>query len=81
MKFYTKDGWLTDYALSCGYCELREVGGHFDPDNSRVRLYKEHGVYIVFALIEGERVLNSYRMLADARRCYKTLNKRIAALS
>lgn len=43
MQFYTSKGWLTSYALTCGYIEKHTHNG------LQVTLWKEHGVYHVRA--------------------------------
>ena len=62
MKFKTKTGLLTDYALSCGYIETK----------NGVRLEKEHNVYHVKSHVDGFKWM-SYDKLTEARKMYKLL--------
>jgi len=64
VKFYTLKGYLTDYALSCGYVEKLK------DNNITLELYKEHCVYHVrkHNNITGERIFwKSFESLTEAR--------------
>ena len=66
IKFYTKNGKLTPYALSCGYIEKQEKNG------VNITLWKE-GCYHVrkHDHNKGIRIFwNSFDRLTDARKCY-----------
>ena len=45
-QFKTKRNKLTAYALACGYVE----------NNGQTQLWREHGIYHVRRIINGERV-------------------------
>lgn len=63
--FYTRAGWLTSYALACGYIERTPEG---------VELYAEHGVYHVRAPGTGPtRIRESFRLLGEARARFRAL--------
>lgn len=66
--FYTKDGWLTSYALACGYVEQKDYGP------VRITLFFEHGCYHVRAYDHDQKVRlfwETFRTLTEARRYYK----------
>ena len=66
--FYDHEGWLSHYALDCGYIEQIDFWGD-DPNNYLcVKLYKD-GCYHVRYWDENldKRVWNSFDSLADAR--------------
>lgn len=70
-KFYTKKGWLTNYALSCGYIEKVEKG------TVRTTLWMEHGTIHVrqFDDTKGEKHVCwfSYSSVTAARESFKVL--------
>lgn len=45
-KFYTKKGWLTAYALACGYIEINR-GGNIEKVRFKLTLILDGGVYHV----------------------------------
>ena len=66
-KFYTRDGWLSDYSLDCGYLE------HVYHNNQWLLLWKD-GCYHVrwFDFAENKRVLwETFDSLTEARAFYK----------
>lgn len=70
-RFYTKDGWLTPYALACGYVEQKYYG------QIRISLYQDSpgsGLYHVRAY-DYERHAQCFwevfETLTDARRHYR----------
>lgn len=67
-KLRTKAGWLTPYALACGYIEVN-VGWN---DKRIATMYHEHGVYHVKAFDTNELrdYWKSFDNLADARKAY-----------
>lgn len=72
MKFYTKAGRLTPYALSCGEIELHEHNG------IRTTLWASHGAYHVRQHDFNERgriTWESFRTLTAARKRYDELVK------
>jgi hypothetical protein len=72
MKFFTKNGWLTRYALACGYVHLTEKD-----DATRVRMWcanSETGQYDVHVTKNGERLSwDCFGSLSAAREAYKKL--------
>lgn len=70
-KFYTKDKWLTDYALSCGYLEVNE--GYNGDSLYRLSLEKEASVYHVklFNSDNGRIFWDSFEKLPEARKRFK----------
>jgi hypothetical protein len=73
-KFFTKEGWLTKYALSCGYCERVTFGQR---GVIRLVLAEKDGVYFVIAT---GCVPKAFRHWTDARRYFvaevRNLHKR-----
>lgn len=67
-KFYTKEGWLTRYALACGYVHLTDLRG------ARVRMWcanAETPQYDVLVWKDGARShWESFDTLHDARLFY-----------
>ena len=66
--FYTKDGWLTPYALACGYVEQKYYGP------VRITLFFEHGCYHVRAYDHDQKVMlfwKTFSTVTEARRYYK----------
>jgi hypothetical protein len=75
-KFFNKGGWLSPYALGCGYVErvsarnIKEI---------EVELYKEHGTYHVrvhdrrndASVNRARQVWLSFRTLTEARKQFK----------
>ena len=67
-KFKTKQGYLTTYALNCGYIEQAETS------NKRVTLWADCGLYHVrnHDFNEHKRLFwNIYKTLNTARKAYK----------
>jgi hypothetical protein len=67
-KFVNKTGWLTQYALACGYIETNEGW-----NNKRIAcLWKEHGVFHVKAYDENEQqnYWYAFRLYGDAKKAY-----------
>ena len=67
-KFKTKSGWLTPYALACGYIEEKEA------NNIRTQLWYEGNCLHVrqYDFNNHERVFwDSFARLADARKRYQ----------
>ncbi len=67
-RFYTKDGWLTPYALACGYMEEKYYG------SVQVTLLYRHSVYHVRAYDHEKKVRRfweTFRTLTEARRYYR----------
>jgi hypothetical protein len=64
-RFYTAAGWLTVYALACGYVQTR------GPNGWGARITMEHGVFHVTHHAKGQphRVIfrKSYPRIKDAR--------------
>ena len=66
--FYTKDGWLTSYALACGYVEEKDYGP------VRLTLFRDGGCYHVRAYDHDQKIRlfrEGFRTLTEARRHYK----------
>lgn len=73
-RFYTKDGWLTPYALACGYIEQKDYGP------IRITLFQDGGCYHVQAYDHDQKIRHfweSFRTLMEARRLLQTLKARI----
>lgn len=68
--FFTEDGWLTRYALACGYQEFVEVGF------GRVRLYSEHGAYHVRSSATNEWL--TFDDLTPAREAFSGILERLS---
>ena len=67
-RFYTKDGWLTPYALACGYVEQKDYG------LIRITLFQDGGCYHVRAYDHDQKIRRFwevFRTLTAARRYYK----------
>lgn len=66
-KFHTKAGWLTPYALDCGYKEVNQGWN----DKCIATLY-QNGLYHVKAFDTSEvcDYWESFHKLADARKAY-----------
>jgi hypothetical protein len=72
MEFYTKNGYLTSYGLSCGYIEK------YIKDDKQITLWKEHGVYHVRAhdFNTGLRIAwHTTYSLTEARKLYHKIKK------
>lgn len=67
-KFYTRAGWLTPYALACGYIERVEIDAF-----TSVQLWAEHGVYHVRAVYGPGRTWETFPTLGEARRAFCAL--------
>lgn len=68
--FFTPDGWLTRYALACGYQEYVEV------EFGRVRLYSEHGAYHVRSSATNE--WETFDDLVEARQAFAAILERLS---
>lgn len=67
-RFYTKEGWLTPYALACGYIEQKDYGP------VRISLFRDGYAYYVKAYDHEQKIwcfLEAFRTLTEARRHYK----------
>lgn len=74
--FYTKDGWLTPYALACGYVEEKDYGP------IRLTLFRNEGCYHVRAYDHMQKIRlfrEGFRTLTEARRHYKYVAALLAA--
>lgn len=73
--YYTKQGRLTDYALSCGYIEKKEIG------SVNVTLWKEYGTYHIRAHDQekGRIFWDSTNRLLTARMIYDNAEARCLA--
>lgn len=69
-RFRTKAGWLTPYALACGYVELAEAS-----NRERVSLWMENGaLHVRHNAADASRVLWEYpETLTDARRLFRSI--------
>jgi hypothetical protein len=77
-KLRTMQGDLTDYGLSCGYCNShRSIGG-----NLVLCFYKERNTYHVRFInyMENENIWFSYDKLTLARSSYKNYLKKFESL-
>jgi len=75
-RFYTKDEWLTPYALACGYMEEKYYG------SVRVTLLHRDSVYHVRAYDHEKKVRRfweTFRTLTEARRYYRFAEALLAA--
>lgn len=63
---HTAAGRVSAYGFACGLQETHS-GRHSD----RVRLYAEHGVYVVQGMDDGVSFRHVFDTLADARRNYR----------
>lgn len=72
-SFYNKNGLLTNYGLSCGYIERKEI------NNKWIELYKEHNCFHVRSGNLNNRydIWNTFDNLTGARKEYKTLLSKI----
>lgn len=73
-KFYTKQNWLTPYALACGYIEISDV------NNIRTTLYRDGGCQITHVrqhdFNNNQRVhWETFETLTEARKFYRKLTK------
>ena len=71
-RFYTKAGWLTRYALSCGYVQIRGT----DESGARLEQISSNGTLRVAGdgrWIRGE-VTSYHTSLAAARRAFATMD-------
>lgn len=70
-KFFTKKGWLTPYALACGYIHKSEL-----PSGTTVRLERIVDFYRVEAWLPGYGWKPFYsldtRNVSEARNSYRT---------
>lgn len=69
-RFRTKAGWLTPYALACGYAELAEAS-----NGERVSLWMEHGaLHVRHNAADGSRLLwERVETLTYARRLFRSI--------
>lgn len=69
-RFRTKAGWLTPYALACGYVELVEAH-----NGERVSLWMEHGaLHVRHNAADGSRILwECPETLTDARKLFRSI--------
>lgn len=73
-RFYTKTGWLSPYALACGYIECQRVihtlpgGGHEDV---RVTLERDSACIHIKASGRYTRIWESFDTLTEARKFFK----------
>ena len=68
LKFYTANGFLTRYALACGYVEKTET------DLGRITLGMESpgsGVFHIKGFINGEHLWDVAESLTEARAIYR----------
>lgn len=75
-RFYTSTGWLTPFALSCGYIEEKSYG------STRIRLFRRDGAYHVTAYDHENKVRRfweSFHRLTDARRHYRNAEALLVA--
>jgi len=75
-KFYTSSGWLSEYALSCGYVE------RYDNGEEWLTLWKE-GCYHVrhHDFISDKRICwESFDTLNEARKFFRTQSKELRQL-
>lgn len=85
-RFYTKGGWLTPYALSCGYVQIRGNAHASNGSGARLELLPYGGGYVVKGdgrWIRGEAT-TVHATLEPARRAFASLDheaieERIAA--
>ena len=74
-KFFTKAGWLNDYALSCGYIEKIDNGNGYE-----LELWKTNNTYFVRLWNGVTGTDDSYfstSSLTEARENFKTLRRNI----
>lgn len=69
-KFYTKNGWLSPYAMACGYIECMEIA-----DNIRLTLERDSACYHVKASGRHIRIWESFDTLTQARQYFTKLRK------
>jgi len=75
-KFFTKAGWLNDYALCCWYMEEIEFTNGYD-----LALYKLNDVYIVSLYNNHTKISDSYCVastLSEARHNFITLRRNVS---
>ncbi|MDE3023046.1 MAG: hypothetical protein KGI54_14555 [Pseudomonadota bacterium] len=68
-KFYLKSGWLTPYALACGYVEVRDL-----PNNVEVWLFHDGACFHVQGRSDthGRFIWESFNSLPAARQFFAT---------
>ena len=76
MVFKTKQGYLTDYGLSCGYFEVTSLNSA-----QRVEMLKTYGCYHVRTIgLEQGTQWDSFDKLSEARSHYISKVKKIKDL-
>jgi hypothetical protein len=80
-KFYTKAGWLSPYALACGYIENMQIIAMVDTvqgpevQDVRVTLEADSACYHVKATSADYRLWDSFTSLPEARKAFKQIIK------
>jgi len=75
-RFYTKSGWLTPYALSCGYVQIRGNAHTSGDSGARLELHPYGGGYVVTGdgrWIRGEST-TVHVTLESARRAFASMD-------
>jgi hypothetical protein len=72
-KFVTTDGWLTAYALACGYVECAEK----DQVRCELMLYKRTTTYFISTRICTNIFTHTTKSLTQARKLYSAELKKL----
>ena len=74
-KFVTSNGWLTEYALACGYLEVSK--GYGTGCRIRARMEKDSACYHVrvFTKEFGQGQWDTYETLSEARNAFRQVLK------
>lgn len=72
-KFYTKKGWLTEFALGCGYLE------RIDHHENWITLWKEGCYHVRWHDFKNEKRIcwEGFDNLKEARKFFKKLAKKL----
>lgn len=70
-KFKTKNGWLTVYALACGYVE------EFDNGKARLTIELNGGFQVKWYpyVQQGKMAWERFDTIVEARKCFKQYKK------
>lgn len=71
--FFTKTGWLTPYAMACGYQHRTDIGQPYQMDLTFECVNPEIGLYDINGWIKGERVWATIEGIANGRALYRKL--------
>jgi hypothetical protein len=82
-KFYTKQGWLTPYAIACGYIEIANTSTQGSTHGTTIRLWHEGGPAIhvrVHDHDKNERIAwETFETLTEARKYFRKMCRELSA--